>query len=508
LVAALDAMEAVPAAEFREMIEPVRRAERLAVELGRDDLAMRARLLDAASLLRDGHTVDAGRIAHQVHVWATEHHDDHLLSRTHRELSVFFRQIGDLANSLAHAVQSVTHTAENVAPGIRARHLLTLGAVLDESGSTDEGARRFHEALDIATATGDGELALYTLNDLAYTAYEHGDEPAARDYVERMRTAHTRLGGGLSAHHLDTIARVEMMGARYEQAEAALAPVLAGTIDGDLFTEGDALAECLLTAAEAQRRRGHLDRAEETLNRAGRVCDKRGLAAVAARVREQRAQLLAESGRYREAYQEHRAFHAQARALQSAQSEARARALQAVFESDEARRSSDRFRELAHRDPLTGLHNRRYVNERLPALLHTATDDRTPLSAALLDLDHFKQVNDTLSHDTGDRVLRLVAELLTAAVSAPALAARMGGEEFLLVFPGTGAVEAVRRCEQLRRSIRSHPWQPVTGELAVTTSIGVTTVLDGRISPSALLSQADRNLYTAKRTGRNRVVGD
>ncbi|MEV6596814.1 GGDEF domain-containing protein [Actinoplanes sp. NPDC051346] len=82
------------------------------------------------------------------------------------------------------------------------------------------------------------------------------------------------------------------------------------------------------------------------------------------------------------------------------------------------------------------------------------------------------------------------------------------GEEFVLVLPGVDADESVRRCERLRRSIAGHAWRPITGDLPVTASIGVTTVADGASTPSALLAAADRNLYAAKRSGRNRVVAD
>src|SRR4029450_3793452 len=132
---------------------------------------------------------------------------------------------------------------------------------------------------------------------------------------------------------------------------------------------------------------------------------------------------------------------------------ARPRGVQAVWRATGARRASERFREMAHRDALTGLYNRRYVNEKLPALLGQAAVRPTPVSVAIVDLDHFKRINDTLSHSTGDTVLQEVAQLLVEAATGQALAARMGGEEFLLVFPGTAAAEAARRCEQLRQRI-------------------------------------------------------
>ncbi len=227
-----------------------------------------------------------------------------------------------------------------------------------------------------------------------------------------------------------------------------------------------------------------------------------------ARCRQEQAALFAAAGHFREAYEEHLLFHADSTALHSTQREARARALQAVFEANEARRATEHFREMAHRDALTGLYNRRYVNERLPALLNEAAARRTPISVAIADLDHFKGINDTLSHATGDTVLQHVGKLLQETAIGPAVAARMGGEEFLLIFPGVDAEEAAVRCERLRLRIRAHPWRPITGAHPVTTSIGVTSAADGRATVSALLSQADRNLYAAKRAGRDRVVTD
>ncbi|HET6533440.1 MAG TPA: GGDEF domain-containing protein [Actinoplanes sp.] len=500
-------LEGRPMSQFRTLREPAAAAERQAEELGEADLVYRARLLQAGVLLREGDSEEGGRQAHQVLAWAERHGSPYLLSRAHRELAIFYRQVGDVSDALKHSVQCVALLTDDVAPAIRARHLLSLAVSLDENGSTAEADRRFREALDVATAVGDHELTLYILNNMAYTAYENGDEPAARALIDLMREAQARATRAFSANELDTIARVEMMSRRYAAVEATLRAVLDehGTVLG---YEGDALAECLLTLAEARRLDERYDAAQEALDAAVRMSDERGLQALRARVREEQAALYAATGRFRDAYREHRAFHAAATALHSTQREARARALQAVFEATEARRASDHFREMAHRDVLTGLHNRRYVNEKLPALLGESAARRTPISLAIVDLDHFKRINDTLSHSTGDTVLQHLGRLLSEAATGPAVAARMGGEEFLLIFPGVAAAEAARRCEQLRLRIREHAWQPVTGTLAVTTSIGVTTSADGRGTPSSLLSQADRNLYVAKRGGRDQVVVD
>ncbi|GLY05726.1 MULTISPECIES: GGDEF domain-containing protein [Actinoplanes] len=502
LEAAVAELESRPMSQFRTVRSPAADLRRRADELGAEELSQRTVLLLAGVLLREGRTGEGGQLAHQVRAWAESNNASFLLARAHRTLSLFFHQVGDFSDALTHALQSVALLDEDVPPGIRARHLLTLSVALEDSGSPMDGERRAREALMLAADARDHETMILVLNNLAYSAYQLRDASSARALVEQMREIQARTGQRFSANECDTLARVEMLGGRYAEVEELLIPVLDERV---VANEGDAVAECLLTLAEARRRDGRYGAAQEALDAAGRLCSDRELAAIGARVREEQAALFAATGRFAEAYEEHRAFSAASAALYSVQREARARALQAVFEANEARRASEHFREMAHRDALTGLHNRRYANERVPDLLAEATSCRRALSLAIIDLDHFKRINDTLSHATGDTVLQNVAELLVEA-AGPGIAARMGGEEFLLVFPGVDAEEASLRCERLRLRIRAHGWEPITGPLHVTTSIGVTTTTDGRITFSALLSQADQNLYAAKRSGRDRVV--
>ena len=508
LEAILVELENLPQAQFRSVAGPAATVERRAGELGDEVLVMRARLLSATSLVREGRSEQGGQRAHQVLVWAQQHDNPFLLARAHRVLSLFYRQIGDLSEGLSHAVQCFANLTDDEPQSVRALHLMRLAVALDESGSTEEGDRRFREALTIAAEIGDLNLTMNILNNMAYTAFENDDEPGARDLVRHMREVRDRSGRDFGALELDTIARIEMMGGDYAAAEQTLHVILDGETSELLSHEGDAPAVCMLTLAEARRLGHRYPAAQEALDAAVALAEERGLDGVRAQIREEQAALFAATGRYQEAYDEHRAFYAAANALHSMQREAQARALQAVFEATEARRASDHFREMAHRDALTGLYNRRYVNERLPALLSEAVAQRSPLSVAILDLDHFKRINDTLSHSTGDTVLQEVSRLLAESVSGPMIAARIGGEEFLLVLPGVDAAAAAERCERLRLRIRAHAWEPLTGTMPVTTSIGVTTSSEGRTSTSSLLSLADRNLYVAKREGRDRVVAD
>ncbi|MEU8228182.1 diguanylate cyclase [Actinoplanes sp. NPDC048967] len=483
------------------------RIERDAAGSGRPDLVLRARLARAVVMLREGETVEGGRLIHRIHPEAVELGDDCLLARSHRALSIFFRQLGDNATALAHAVQCMSHTAVDVPPAIRSRHLMCLAVLLDETGSPQEALRAFTEALGLATAHHDSELALHLLNNMAYTAYERGDLPAAEELVRRMRATAESAGIPLSATCLDTLARVAMLGGRHREVEQILAPLLADDATRHRIDEGSALEEALLTAAEAYRELGAAERAQTLLDRLFRLCAEHDLAGLQAQGREQQALLHAATGRYQEAFEEYRRFHVETRVLTSAQQDARSRALQAVYQAEEARRATDTFRELAHRDALTGLHNRRHADEELPAALATAADG-TPVSVALVDLDHFKRVNDTRSHATGDLVLRRLAGVLTAAAPPDSMIARLGGEEFVVLLPGTGAARARQTCERIRSAVAGEDWAALTGGLPVTCSIGVTTVTGAGATPAAALAAADRNLYAAKRAGRDRVFDD
>jgi diguanylate cyclase (GGDEF)-like protein len=222
----------------------------------------------------------------------------------------------------------------------------------------------------------------------------------------------------------------------------------------------------------------------------------------------EQAELYAATGAFEQAFLEYKRYDVAREELRSAQQEARAHTRQVMFETAQARNDAERYREQALRDPLTGLLNRRYVHENLPAAVALAAETGSPLTVALVDLDHFKRINDTLSHDVGDQVLVIVADLLRSgqrALSDTGFVARMGGEEFLVVLPGVGAGLAADRLETLRRAVRSHRWQPVTGDLPVTVSIGATTTV-GDVPLATTLADADRMLYVAKNAGRDRVI--
>ena len=166
--------------------------------------------------------------------------------------------------------------------------------------------------------------------------------------------------------------------------------------------------------------------------------------------------------------------------------------------------------ELAITDGLTGLHNRRYMEMHLQALLDQAASRDRPLSALVVDIDHFKQVNDRHGHDAGDDVLREFSRRLKASVRGIDLAVRLGGEEFVVVMPETDGAVARIVAERIRTKTagKSFPIRGGEQSLEVTVSVGVASFLGAEDDAAALLKRADVALYRAKTDGRNRVVAD
>ncbi|BEL03642.1 hypothetical protein Q0Z83_018330 [Actinoplanes sichuanensis] len=150
-------------------------------------------------------------------------------------------------------------------------------------------------------------------------------------------------------------------------------------------------------------------------------------------------------------------------------------------------------------DPLTGLANRRHLDEVMAAGL-------AGHAIILVDVDHFKRVNDEYSHLVGDRVLRLLAGLLRSACRAEDTVVRFGGEEFAVLLSGSDLANAMATAERLRSEVAAHFWGEVVPDLTVTVSIGL-ALGDESIDPAVVLGHADERLYAAKRAGRNRVHG-
>lgn len=177
--------------------------------------------------------------------------------------------------------------------------------------------------------------------------------------------------------------------------------------------------------------------------------------------------------------------------------------LHAEYEAkqQELLRLNAQWEALATTDPLTGLRNRRFFKDSLAALLEDYARTGQPFSLLILDIDHFKRINDTYGHPVGDLVLASLAALLRTASGSADIAARFGGEEFVVLMPGADRASALKAAERYRDGVESASWEG----LRITISVGAATVSPSDTDES-LVNRADQALYASKSGGRNRVT--
>lgn len=498
-------MEAARAQYVDETLDAAKFLGGVAKAAGWLTLEKRADLVTADFACRNGDLGTATAIAQEVGTWAERCGETYLQARSAFVLSTVAFAIGDTATTLVEGVHCVRLLEENAPLGIRIDHMLM--AAVGAGAGTPEGDRWYAEVLDLALAGHDISAALVIHNNKAWHHYTVGERPEAMQHVIEMLLLSRRFAKPLKAVMLDTIARVQVLHEDFEAALHTLAPVLEEDSQIELG-EPTARADCLIAAAAIHRRQENFAEAAALLDLAHHEAARGDLLASQAQVHEERALWHAAQGDFAQAFSSYVQFHALASRARSEEAQRHAHLVEAAYEVEQASRDVRRFRELAYHDPLTGLPNRRFLDEELFRMCGIAHRDGTAMSAAIVDADHFKRINDELSHERGDEVLQILGRLLEQSAGQPAVVGRLGGEEFALLLPHLGPSQVVQVCEQVCAAVREHDWSPVTGAIPVTVSIGVSTATTGSTSPGILLAGADRNLYTAKRNGRDCVVGD
>lgn len=480
------------------------------IELGPGDhgsLSRRLELVIASIEALQGDAGPATARTQDLLDWAVAHGDLPLQTRCHRTLCVvFYSIVGDSGKAIEHAIAANDLLVESEPPLMKAAARMCLADALGAAGSYDESLRHYREALRIVSDDEASDFHYALLNNVAFTYFESNDTEAALEAVERLRAVLASNGRTLGMHMRDTVGRVYFAAGHVDEAEqmlgAAMAPDAA-------HHAPDAVAMCLVALSEVYRARAAFDEAQAAIDRCLTLCRTYELPQWTAEALREQAEIFAGMGRYREAFEAGKEFHLRSEALTVSRHEARGRVLEAAFQTAEARRESVRYRELAERDPLTGLYNRRYVDHHLGLALATADGDGASVAIAMIDLDRFKLVNDHRSHEAGDAVLRTVGRILAEqADTVPGgVAARLGGEEFLMILPGSDGEAASSCAEAVRREIEECDWQPITAGINVTASIGVAVAPSDGYRRPELLGTADSRLYAAKRAGRNRVIG-
>ena len=168
---------------------------------------------------------------------------------------------------------------------------------------------------------------------------------------------------------------------------------------------------------------------------------------------------------------------------------------------------NQRLEKLAITDDLTGVYNRRHAMARLEEQWAVADRYGRSLTIALVDVDHFKQINDSSGHATGDVVLRQITQVLKQSVRTTDVVCRVGGDEFMIIFPAQSAEEALVATERARVSVYEETFTCFGKKIRLTISIGISTRTEGMKQVSDLIAEADAALYASKQAGRNNVRG-
>jgi len=342
------------------------------------------------------------------------------------------------------------------------------------------GVEITRQALAEARDSGDGWVERLAILNIATYSLRIGDAATAKAALAEYAGAPGEPTLRCSSHYQTTQAGVLAAEGRLEEARAVLercAADLANTdyLEMELTCYGD-LASVL----------ERLGRYQEAL------AAFRQYHAVFVRQCSEGAQRLARVA----AYESH------ARALRDAVGRAQSLAANLVRSNTALAREAERLLRASLEDSLTGLPNRR----RLEMALRDLAKTDAPFACAMLDVDHFKQINDQFSHVVGDCVLREIGAVFSGAARQNDLVVRFGGEEFAFVLDTADAGAVHQICERLRSHVAEHAWQSIQPGLAVTVSIGIalSTEVAG---PEEVLKLADSRLYAAKHAGRNRVIG-
>lgn len=439
-----------------------------------------------------------------------------------------YAHLGDYPHALEYGAHALRLAREHELHTDRANALDAIAAVYTLSGDPGEGIPRFREAIRASRELHSPIGECQTLNNLAMALMMNGEREealtCARESLRLARENHYRVA---EPNIVDTMAQVLASLGNYSEARHLLELAEKEAAQIPLSTIQIYIWNNLGKIATLQ---GDLTQAEAYLRQALDLATTIGAQAEQAYCHRRLSEIYAQAQRWQEAY-EHQGRFAVVNEIVTGQAATRSiNALSVAHKLEAAEREADLIRRRAvdlqneieqHKrvqadlelqatlDPLTGLQNRRGFFAAAERLIARATEQRLPFTQMVLDLDHFKHVNDTHGHEIGDQVLLGIAVALRESVRTVDVLARIGGEEFVILLPDTGLEEGRCAAERIRKKVADALLPTSAGMLHMTVSIGVAGVGTEEISPEVLgylLQRADAALYTAKRNGRNQVA--
>jgi diguanylate cyclase (GGDEF)-like protein len=435
-----------------------------------------------------------------------------------------YHLLGDYGRALEHHQASLGLREEiGDLPGT-AYSLVNIGIIHGMMGEPERVLEYALRAFAIHEDGGDPQAAAICLLNLGNAHAELGEDARALEILERAAMRLSELGN--DADEGSCLCDIGHIHERQGEGERALACYLRSR---ELLERSGApiyLPGTLMRLGSLRVRTGDVEAGLADLREALQSAEEQGARQYVHAAHEALAQAYEGEGDAVRALEHHRAFHAVWREVYGTETNLRIQNAVVRAEVQQTQREAELLREKnealtraaeekalllaelerqTREDALTGVFNRRYLDSQLSTEWERALRFGRALTAAMVDIDHFKAVNDRFSHAVGDEVLRTVARILRENTRGVDVVARYGGEEFCLILVETRAEEAARLCDRLRGLIADYDWSTIRPGIAVTVSIGVAGLHEGADAPDALLAAADVRLYAAKHAGRNRV---
>lgn len=413
----------------------------------------------------------------------------------------------------------------------------SLGSALMAANRLDEAAKFLATGSELARATDNRSMLTKLLLNESVLAKQRGDLRAGTDAAG----AQAEYARGL-AQVTQALELARALGNPYDEAHclgqtgtilrllhshAEADAILAETLElGRRLNEPHVQAEALMERGSSLVAQGRLVEAQQCLSEAIVLARRISARSVLAEACEVLSKVLEQAGDFERALALYKEFHAVREGELAGSRKHAATAAQLWLDFQDANRRATQYRERAEslaadhaalarkakalteasqQDPLTGLLNRRGMDARIDTLVEASDANDVPLTVALIDVDLFKRINDTFSHQVGDAVLRKVAGLIRDHCRQDDLPVRYGGDEFLLVLTGADVAMGTRVLQRLKRAADGYRWSDAAAGLKVTLSIGVATRTRGG-TVAATIAVADQALYEAKAAGRNRIV--
>ena len=342
-------------------------------------------------------------------------------------------------------------------------------------------------------------------NNIAYILHLLGRDQEALEYVLEALALFKQIGNYVGMlHTLHSIGAIYSSLGNYDKAMSFLQQGIA--IARQNKSQILELAY-ILEINRILKIHGLLDQAEAELLQALQIAEKINSLTNIAQIHESLVEIYKEKQDYKSALEHFEVFHATHKKLFNDRSDQRIKNLEILHQVELTRKQADLYRELAGTDLLTNLVNRRRFLEIAETVYARAKLDRSPLAVIMLDIDHFKRINDQYGHKTGDGVLAAVASNIKKSLRQEDFAGRYGGEEFIVLVVGASPDQCLNIGERIRSAVARQTIQIDQAVISVTISLGLASADPDHWLPlDALINNADQAMYEGKRQGRNRLV--